>query len=586
MSNLNKKINDIYSQRGMQQHILESAEKLNMGVEEYVDKYVTPEIMNYAQKALTMRNQEEIMPHGALDYIAKNLSNSIIGMVLSPSVMSRDARQRLQEGIAIADGDAEIQKIAGHKDKTYRSGIGTRFVSTAVNMAVDAGPLAGIGAGASTVVNAGTKVLTNGLVKAGVMKAAQKLTAQQMAFKVANMTTAQKIMSGLGTRTATSALNLAGYSGVTAALNQASTGDDTSLSSIAKAGLEGAGHGAITGSMFGLTGAAMAPWVSKFGITGMEKTTAERLLHGVQKVGATATGLGVEAGTMMVADNITGDKDISFGQWLEDVVMVGAFKAGEPRNFVKIGNILHHITHNDNSHIAIGRNENGSPVYVDVRLTPDEKNELISSVSGKNLMDAFTKVDRAPKTEQRDQIYVTAYTDFMNDTEVSQATKEKVNAALGLFNIDRGRSYRSVNDVQNKQILEYTKNGTLLTRTSYKNADERRAILYKQKAYRDNDELLSLVGMARLKDRQYLDDNGIVKNSAIIFLIDKGYDPSKEPSDPSNASLISQLKNEKSALYAEWVKYADRDGIVGEVNSNNSFLDDSFMGGVKDAFGI
>lgn len=586
MSNLNKKINDIYSQRGMQQHILESAEKLNMGVEEYVDKYVTPEIINYAQKALTMRNQEEIMPHGAFDYIAKNLSNSILGLVVAPNVMSRDTRQRLQEGIAIADGDAEIQKIAGHEDKTYRSGIGTRFVSTAVNMAVDAGPLAVIGAGASAAVNAGTKVLTNGLVKAGVMKAAQKLTAQQMAFKVANMTTAQKIMSGLGTRTATSALNLAGYSGVTSALNQASTGDDTSLSSIAKAGLEGAGHGAITGSMFGLTGAAMAPWVSKFGITGMEKTTAERLLHGTQKVGATAAGLGVEAGTMMVADNITGDKDISFGQWLEDVVMVGAFKAGEPSNFVKIGNVLHHITHNDNSHIAIGKNDNGSPVYVDIRLTKDEKNELINSASGKNLMDAFTKVDRASKTAPRDPKYKTAYTDFMNDPEVSQATKEKVNAALGLFNTDRGRSYRSVNDVQNKQILEYTKNGTLLTRTSYKNADERRAILYKQKAYRDNDELLSLVGMARLKDRQYLDDNGNVKDSAVLFLRDKGYDPSKEPSDPGNANLIAQLKNEKSALYAEWVKYADRAGIVGEVNSDHSFLDNSYMGGVKDSLGI
>ena len=586
MSNLNKKINDIYSQRGMQQHILESAEKLNMGVEEYVDKYVTPEIINYAQKALTMRNQEEIMPHGAFDYIAKNLSNSILGLVVAPNVMSRDTRQRLQEGIAIADGDAEIQKIAGHEDKTYRSGIGTRFVSTAVNMAVDAGPLAVIGAGASAAVNAGTKVLTNGLVKAGVMKAAQKLTAQQMAFKVANMTTAQKIMSGLGTRTATSALNLAGYSGVTSALNQASTGDDTSLSSIAKAGLEGAGHGAITGSMFGLTGAAMAPWVSKFGITGMEKTTAERLLHGTQKVGATAAGLGVEAGTMMVADNITGDKDISFGQWLEDVVMVGAFKAGEPSNFVKIGNVLHHITHNDNSHIAIGKNDNGSPVYVDIRLTKDEKNELINSASGKNLMDAFVKVDKASKTAPRDPKYKTAYTDFMNDPEVSQATKEKVNAALGLFNTDRGRSYRSVNDVQNKQILEYTKNGTLLTRTSYKNADERRAILYKQKAYRDNDELLSLVGMARLKDRQYLDDNGNVKDSAVLFLRDKGYDPSKEPSDPGNASLIAQLKNEKSALYAEWVKYADRAGIVGEVNSDHSFFDNSYMGGVKDNLGI
>lgn len=586
MSNLNKKINDIYSQRGMQQHILESAEKLNMGVEEYVDKYVTPEIMNYAQKALTMRNQEEIMPHGALDYIAKNLSNSIIGMVLAPSVMSRDTRQRLQEGIAIADVDAEIQKVAGHKDETYRSGIGTRFASTAVNMAADSGPLAVIGAGASAAVNAGTKVLTNGLVKAGVMKAAQKLTAQQMAFKVANMTTAQKIMSGLGTRTATSSLNLAGYSGVTAALSQASTGDDTSLQAIGEAGLKGAEHGAVTGAMFGVSGAVMSPWVSKFGITGMEKSTGERLLHGTQKFGATAAGLGVEAGTMMVADNVTGDKDISFGTWLEDVVMVGAFKAGEPSNFVKMGNILHHLTHNSGGNFVIGKNANGSPIAVDIRLTPDEKSELINSASGKNLMDAFVKVDRASKTAPRDPKYKTAYTDFMNDTEVSQATKEKVNAALGLFNTTRGRSYRSVVDVKNKQILEYTKDGTLLTRTSYKNADERRAILYKQKAYRDNDELLSLVGMARLKDRQLLDDNGKVKDIAILFLKDKGYDPTKKSSDPSNASLIAQLKNEKSALYADWVKYADRTGIVGEVSSDYSFFDNSLMGEVKDLYGI
>jgi hypothetical protein len=585
MNNLSSKINEIYSQKGMQRHIAESAEKLNMSVEEYVDKYVTPEIMNYAQKALTMRNQEEIMPHGALDYIAKNLSNSIIGMVVAPSVMSRDTRQRLQEGIAIADGDAEIQKVAGHKDETYRSGIGTRFASTAVNMAADSGPLAVIGAGASAAVNAGTRVLTNGLVKAGVMKAAQKLTAQQMAFKVANMTTAQKIMSGLGTRTATSSLNLAGYSGVTAALSQASTGDDTSLQAIAEAGLKGAEHGAVTGAMFGVSGAVMSPWVSKFGITGMEKSTGERLLHGTQKFGATAAGLGVEAGTMMVADNVTGDKDISFGTWLEDVVMVGAFKAGEPSNFVKMGNILHHLTHNDNPHFVIGRNDNGSPIAVDIRLTPDEKNELISSASGKNLMDAFTKVDRASKTAPRDPKYKTAYTDFMNDPDVSQSTKEKVNAAMGLFNTTRGRSYRSVNDVKNKQILEYTKNGTLLTRTSYKNADERRAILYKQKLYRDNDDMMSLMGYARMKDMQFIDDDGTVTNLAFRFLKENGYDENKNITDPNNARLINELRNQKSALYLDWEKYADKNGLLGYLRSESKGYTNNFMASIKELLG-
>lgn len=585
MNNLSSKINEIYSQKGMQRHIAESAEKLNMSVEEYVDKYVTPEIMNYAQKALTMRNQEEIMPHGSLDYIAKNLSNSIIGMVVAPSVMSRDTRQRLQEGIAIADGDAEIQKVAGHKDETYRSGIGTRFASTAVNMAADSGPLAVIGAGASAAVNAGTRVLTNGLVKAGVMKAAQKLTAQQMAFKVANMTTAQKIMSGLGTRTATGALNLAGYSGVTAALNQASTGDDTSLQAIGEAGLKGAEHGAVTGAMFGVSGAIMSPWVSKFGITGMEKSTGERLLHGAQKFGATAAGLGVEAGTMMVADNVTGDKDISFGTWLEDVVMVGAFKAGEPSNFVKMGNILHHLTHNSGGNFVIGKNANGSPIAVDIRLTSDEKNELISSASGKNLMDAFVKVDRASKTAPRDPKYKTAYTDFMNDPDVSQSTKEKVNAAMGLFNTTRGKSYRSVNDAKNKQILEYTKNGTLLTRTSYKNADERRAILYKQKLYRDNDDMMSLMGYARMKDMQFIDDDGTVTNLAFRFLKENGYDENKDITDPNNARLIDELRNQKSALYLDWEKYADKNGLLGYLRSESKGITNNFMASIKELLG-
>lgn len=582
MNNLSKKIGEIYSQKGMQRHIAESAERLNMGVEEYVDKYVTPEIMNYAQKALTMRNQEEIMPHGALDYIAKNLSNSIIGMMVAPSVMSRDTRQRLQEGIAIADGDAEIQKVAGHKDETYRSGIGTRFASTAVNMAADSGPLAVIGAGASAAVNAGTRVLTNGLVKAGVMKAAQRLTAQQMAFKVANMTTAQKIMSGLGTRTATSSLNLAGYSGVTAALSQASTGDDTSLQAIGEAGLKGAEHGAVTGAMFGVSGAVMAPWVSKFGITGLEKSTGERLLHGTQKFGATAAGLGVEAGTMMVADNVTGDKDISFGTWLEDVVMVGAFKAGEPSNFVKMGNILHHLTHNSGGNFVIGKNANGSPIAVDIRLTPDEKNELISSASGKNLMDAFVKVDRASKTVPRDPKYKTAYTDFMNDPDVSQSTKEKVNAAMGLFNTTRGRSYRSVNDVKNKQVLEYTKNGTLLTRTSYKNADERRAILYKQKLYRDNDDMMSLIGYSKVKDMQLTDEEGAVTSLAFGFLKENGYDENKYITDPKNAQLINDLRNPKSALYLDWEKYVDKNGLYGYLKAGNTEVAGGFLNAMKE----
>lgn len=579
---LGSKLQEIYSQKGLQEHIIQSADKLNMGVEEYVDKYVTPQMMQRAQNILGVKNIEEILPQSATEYVVRRLSDSILGTLSAGQDKSREQIAREQEAMAIADGLEEMPTVNGYKaNEGYKSGTGARFVSTAANMAMDYPILGMTGSASNLTVDLGKQVLMKGLAKAGVVKMGAKLTAQQLAFKAANMTMAQKIASGLVEGTAKSALNLGGYSSITAALGQASTGDDTSLSALGQAALGGFEHGATTGAMFGVSGAIMAPWVSKFGITGLEKSTGEKWLHGTQKLGATATGLGVEAGTMMVADNITGDKDISFGTWLEDVVMVGAFKAGEPKNYAHIGNALYNLTHNSGGNFVIGKNANGSPIAVDIRLTPDEKNELISSASGKNLMDAFVKVDRASKTAPRDPKYKTAYTDFMNDPDVSQSTKEKVNAAMGLFNTTRGKSYRSVNDVKNKQILEYTKNGTLLTRTSYKNADERRAILYKQKLYRDNDDMMSLIGYSKMKDMQLTDEDGNVTSLALGFLRNNGYDTSKDVTDPINAQLINDLRNPKSALYLDWEKYVDVYGSYGDLKVESADVVGGFMDTLK-----
>ena len=579
---LSSKLQEIYSQKGLQEHIIQSADKLNMGVEEYVDKYVTPQMMQRAQNILGVKNIEEILPQSATEYVVKRLSDSILGTLSAGQDKSREQIAREQEAMAIADGLEEMPTVNGYKaNRGYKSGMGARFVSTAANMAMDSPILGMTGSASNLTVDLGKQVLMKGLAKAGVVKMGAKLTAQQLAFKAANMTMAQKIASGLVDGTAKSALNLGGYSSITAALGQASTGDDTSLSALGQAALGGFEHGATTGAMFGVSGAIMVPWVSKFGITGLEKSTGEKWLHGTQKLGAAAAGLGVEAGTMMVADNITGDKDISFGTWLEDVVMVGAFKAGEPKNYAHIGNALYGLTHNSGGNFVIGKNANGSPIAVDIRLTPDEKNELISSASGKNLMDAFVKVDRASKTAPRDPKYKTAYTDFMNDPDVSQSTKEKVNAAMGLFNTTRGKSYRSVNDVKNKQILEYTKDGTLLTRTSYKNADERRAILYKQKLYRDNDDMLSLIGYSKMKDMQLTDEDGNVTSLALGFLRNKGYDTSKDVTDPINAQLINDLRNPKSALYLDWEKYVDVYGSYGDLKVESADVVGGFMDTLK-----
>lgn len=590
---LSSKLQEIYSQKGLQEHIMQSADKLNMGVEEYVDKYVTPHMMQRAQNILGVKNIEEILPQSATEYVVRRLSDSILGALSAGQDKSREQIAREQEAMAISDGLEEISTVKGYKaNEGYKSGVGARFVSTAANMAMDSPILGMTGSASNLTVDLGKQVLMKGLAKAGVVKMGAKLTAQQLAFKAANMTMAQKIASGLVDGTAKSALNLGGYSSITAALGQASTGDDTSLSALGQAALGGFEHGATTGAMFGVSGAIMAPWVSKFGITGLEKSIGEKWLHGTQKLGATAAGIGVEAGTMMVADNITGDKDISFGTWLEDVVMVGAFKAGEPKNYAHIGNALYGLTHNTNNTFRVGKDENGKWRTVDIRMTKDEQNELISSASGKNLMDAFVGIDAKSKSVRDKKgnltldkhIAESLYKDFMADPEVSQSTKEKVNAAMGLFNTTRGRSYRSVNDVKNKQVLEYTKNGTLLTRTSYKNADERRAILYKQKLYRDNDDMLSLIGYSKMKDMQLTDEDGNVTSLALGFLRDNGYDTRKDVTDPINAQLINDLRNPKSALYLDWEKYVDKNGSYGYLKSGTSQVVGGFMNSLKEIF--
>lgn len=571
--NLSLKLQEIYSDKKLQSQIVQSADKMNMGIEEYVDKFVTPQIMNRAQQVLGIKNLEEIMPGGTMGYIAKNLSNSILGTLVAPSVMSRSTRQRMQEGLAISEGLQEMPQVKGHKDNTYRAGAGARFLSTATNMAMDSAPLSVIGGGANLGVDLGKRILTTGLARVGLIKGGAKLTAQQLGFKIANMTMAQKIGSGLLEGSARGALNLGGYSGITAALGQASTGDDTSLAAIAQAGLEGAKHGAVTGSMFGATGAVMAPWIQKFGINGTETTKGQRWLHGAQKAGATALGLGVEAGTMMVADNVTGDKEISVGQWLEDVVMVGAFKAGEPSNYGKIGQALYGLTHNTNNTLRFGKDSDGNWRQVDIRLTDSEKNELMNSTSGKSLMDAFGKVDKSnlnSKDNIDKNITKLAYQEFMADPNVSQSTKEKVNAAMGLFNTTHKRSYRSVNDVQNKEVLEYAQDGTLLTRTSYKNAEERRNLLFRQKAYRDNEDLLSLVGYAKMKDSQYLDKDGKITDDAVAFLQAHGYDLSKEPTDSENAKIISNMQDENSELRYLWDENRSLTGVFASDSAKDA----------------
>ena len=550
------KVQEYFSRPEIQKNVMDTAEKMNISLEEAVQKYYMPNLMQYAKDAVEQRQLEKVLPQSFFDYLGKNLSNNIVGMIVSNGRYSKEERQRRQRALAISEGFEEAPQMVGHETKYYKAGILARASGTGLNMLADS-PFFGVGGTAADMaVNAGSRILARGLEKVGLKTIGKVLTPREMAFKAANMSTAQKIASGLTTGTAKSALNLGGYSFITGGLQQISTGEDSSPAAVALAAIESGWHGAKTGAMFGFSGSVMHPWVSKYGITGLERNAEQRFIHGAQKVGATAAGLGVEAGTMMVADHLQDDKEMSFAQWLEDGVTVMAFKLGEPRNYKHVGSILHGLTHNTSK--------------TPITLTKDERNELINSASGKNLMDAFLDISKASR---KSPMYKSAYKDFMADPEVSRSTKEKVNTALGMPSQNYKISQRSVNDVKNKQILEYASDGTLLTRTSYKNAEERRDILYRQKTDRDNMHVLNLVGIAKLRGRQLIDDDGKVSRIAADFLQGKGYDINKEPTDPKNAELIANLQNPRHELYLDWIKYADKHNqFTGVDTSINEIL--------------
>lgn len=550
------KVQEYFSRPEIQKNVMDTADKMNISLDEAIQKYYMPQLMQYAKDAVEQRQLEKVLPQSYFDWLGKNLSNNIVGMIVSNALYSKEERQRRQRALAISEGLEEAPQMPGHETKYYKAGILARASGTGINMLADS-PFFGVGGTAADMaVNAGSRILARGLEKVGLKTIGKVLTPREMAFKAANMSMAQKMMSGLTTGTAKSALNLGGYSFITGGLQQISTGEDSSPAAVALAAIESGIHGMKTGAMFGLSGSVMHPWVSKYGITGLERNAEQRFIHGAQKVGATAAGLGVEAGTMMVADHLQDDKEMSFAQWLEDGVTVMAFKLGEPRNYKHVGSILHGLTHNTSK--------------TPITLTKDERNELINSASGKNLMDAFLDISKASR---KSPMYKSVYKDFMADPEVSRSTKEKVNAALGMPSQNYKISQRSVNDVKNKQILEYASDGTLLTRTSYKNAEERRDILYRQKTDRDNMHVLNLVGIAKLRGRQLIDDDGKVSRIAADFLQGKGYDINKEPTDPKNAELIANLQNPRHELYLDWIKYADEHNqFTGVDTSINEIL--------------
>ena len=98
------KVQEYFSRPEIQKNVMDTAEKMNISLEEAVQKYYMPNLMQYAKDAVEQRQLEKVLPQGFFDYLGKNLSNTVIGMILSNAMYSKEERQRRQRALAIAEG--------------------------------------------------------------------------------------------------------------------------------------------------------------------------------------------------------------------------------------------------------------------------------------------------------------------------------------------------------------------------------------------------------------------------------------------------------------------------------------------------
>ena len=176
------KVQEYFSRPEIQKNVMDTAEKMNISLEEAVQKYYMPNLMQYAKDAVEQRQLEKVLPQSYFDYLGKNLSNNIVGMMVSNGRYSKEERQRRQRALAISEGFEEAPQMVGHETKYYKAGILARASGTGLNMLADS-PFFGVGGTAADMaVNAGSRILARGLEKVGLKTIGKVLTPREMAF--------------------------------------------------------------------------------------------------------------------------------------------------------------------------------------------------------------------------------------------------------------------------------------------------------------------------------------------------------------------------------------------------------------------
>ena len=568
--NAEKDMTGLFSDPKMRKEIAEKAASFGIDPEDYIKNYIAPGLQTKIADEFEKSELSRNMPKSTAEYIIRGVTESMIGTILSMGMMSKKQRQYAQQGMAMTDNG---------ENPYVKPGVGARVARGTLSFVADAPAFGAAGKAGAAVAG---KVMGNGVAQAA------RIANTTLRGRIGRMAAAGVVSQGV-----TGVL----YGSTNAAVQNYSTGDDTSIGNTVKLmTMGGLSEGASWATMGGIGGAVGA---GIYNVSGVKRIPAKVFQLAMEGVGMHMGG--------NVAKMIEGhDTDwLSVEGNLEACANVVALKlthARLPKRYAKDGKKESYLDMVARNIKNLMTSDGQRAAFGGYTFTNEEKEQLFGSASAPKRKESVYGYDvhdnpltrkesltswamRAKKTAAKgkgeesykdtDAEFVkTAYDEIMADNTIPWDTKAKF-SALVMGTVPSSRPMMEYLRIEDGSVNEYSKNGELLSKNSFKTSDERDSILYSLNQKSEDQRLNNAYGVAQIKDEKAAQETleTVAKTFGLTAEEMKavmGKDPLKRSEGEQNA-CVALRKAYEGEQFPEGTLHPDQSQTEGKdvVEENN-----------------
>ena len=576
LNTLGKNMESMLSDPNVAQKVVTESKRLGVDPEDYVKTALMPSIQNKLMSEYDKTELKEWMPRNTFVDIIDGLGDGFqVGSILDAALTKAQRQYRQRAIIATQNGENPYYQ----RDKY---GV-TEGVRSALSLASD-------------VIGPGGGVL--GGIGKGVGAASAKVFGNEVKTiaRMANMSKLQRMFkpSVLMRGAAETGANFGIYEGLKGAQNYASTTDDVKVGEMLNESVVSAAHGAVSGATLGVVGKMLGGLGYNVGIkgpSGVDPNFGKNMLKGLGMKGVQIIGEGTAfyAGGNFNNALSGADTDWSAGNLLSNIMAAGIYKIVSTHTATGAANMLtpeKGQSYGDSVAVKFGTALYKAAMAPSAQgkafaFTPDEKQQLFASGDKAGLpgkegsfgrQDILTWAERVMKAtpvgkeDKSGNVKVAReyYESVMQDPNVSWDAKMKLNALLGIAPATRPEMDMRTYTIEDgkRYVNEYAKDGTLLSKRSYKNMEQREAIEYDLMMQKENQRMLNGLGYILNRDCSRMD-------LQMEFLRQHDYDFDNPDSPRNQAIMDDMLGNNKTptlkrgrTLHDEWLDFVSENGIT------------------------